>query len=61
MENCRGEEKLINEMTIALDRLRQDVQADVEKANRQYENALNALKMLRKTDYDEIHTFRQPP
>ncbi len=48
-------------MTIALDRLREDVQADVEKANPQYENALNALKMLNKSDYDEIRTFRQPP
>jgi hypothetical protein len=48
-------------MGVALDRLRQDVQADVEKANPQYENALNALKMLSKSDYDEIRTFRQPP
>ncbi len=61
VEDCREEEKLINEMTIALDRLRQDVQADVEKASPQYENALNALKMLSKSDYDEIRTFRQPP
>jgi hypothetical protein len=48
-------------MTIALDRLRQDVQADIEKANPQYDNALNALRMLNKADYDEIRTFRQPP
>ena len=61
MEDCREEEKLINEMGIALDRLRQDVQADVERANPQYQNALNALKLLSKTDYDEIRTFRQPP
>jgi len=49
-------------MSIALDRLRQDLQAeDAEKANPQYENGLNALKMLNKVDYDEIRTFRQPP
>jgi dynein heavy chain len=49
-------------MSIALDRLRQDLQAeDAEKANPQYENGLNALKMLNKIDYDEIRTFRQPP
>ncbi|CAF1088574.1 unnamed protein product [Rotaria sordida] len=61
VDDCREEEKLLNEMSIALDRLRQDVQDDVEKANPQYENALNALKMLNKADYDEIRTFRQPP
>jgi len=48
-------------MTIALDRLRQDIQADIEKANPQYDNALNALRTLNKADYDEIRTFRQPP
>ncbi|CAF4961095.1 unnamed protein product, partial [Rotaria sp. Silwood1] len=61
VDDCREEEKLLNEMSIALDRLRQDVQDDVDKANPQYENALNALKMLNKADYDEIRTFRQPP
>ncbi|CAF3428145.1 unnamed protein product [Rotaria socialis] len=61
VEDCREEEKLLSEMSIALDRLRQDAQADVDKASPQYENALKALKMLNKADYDEIRTFRQPP
>ncbi|UJR29306.1 hypothetical protein I4U23_010520 [Adineta vaga] len=61
VEDCREEEKLINEMKIALDRLKKDVEAAVENANPQYENALNALRLLNKADYDEIRTFRQPP
>ncbi len=48
-------------MNVALNRLRQDVQADVERANSQSENALHALRILNKADYDEIRTFRQPP
>ena len=48
-------------MGLALERLREDVQADVNQANPQYENALAALRMLNKSDYDEIRTFRQPP
>ena len=61
MEDCREEEKLLNEMRVALDRLRKDVEEAVESANPQYENALNALRLLNKADYDEIRTFRQPP
>ena len=61
MEDCREEEKLLNEMRIALDRLRKDVEEAVESASPQYENALNALRLLNKADYDEIRTFRQPP
>lgn len=61
MEDCREEEKLINEMSLALERLREDIQSHVNQANPQYENALNALRMLNKSDYDEIRTFRQPP
>ncbi len=61
MDDCREEEKLLNEMRIALDRLRKDAEAAVANANPQYENALNALKLLNKADYDEIRTFRQPP
>ncbi|UJR28892.1 hypothetical protein I4U23_010112 [Adineta vaga] len=61
VEDCLEEEKLINEMKIALERLKKDVEAAVENANPQYENALNALRLLNKADYDEIRTFRQPP
>ena len=61
MEDCREEEKLLNEMRTALERLKKDVEAAVENANPQYENALNALRLLNKADYDEIRTFRQPP
>ena len=61
MDDCREEEKLLNEMSLALDRLRQDIQADINKVNPQYENALNTLKTLNKADYEEIRSFRQPP
>ncbi|CAF1139632.1 unnamed protein product [Adineta steineri] len=61
VDDCREEEKLLNEMLTALERLRKDVEAAVADANPQYENALNALKQLNKADYDEIRTFRQPP
>ncbi|CAF1514427.1 unnamed protein product, partial [Adineta ricciae] len=61
VEDCREEEKLLNEMRTALERLKKDVEAAVENANPQYENALNALRLLNKADYDEIRTFRQPP
>ena len=61
MEDCREEEKLIHEMSLALDRLREDIQADLSQAQPQYENALKALRLLKKIDYDEIRTFRQPP
>lgn len=61
MDDCREEENLINEMSLALERLREDIQSNLDKANPQYEMALNALKMLNRSDYDEIRTFRQPP
>lgn len=61
VDDCREEEKLLNEMRAALDRLRKDVEEAVQSANPQYENALNALRLLNKADYDEIRTFRQPP
>ena len=61
MEDCREEEKLLNEMRTALERLKKDVEAAVGSANPQYDSALNALRLLNKADYDEIRTFRQPP
>ena len=61
MEDCREEERLLDEMNAALKQLRDDVQSDLDRANPQYDEALNALRLLKKSDYDEIRTFRQPP
>lgn len=52
---------MLDEMEVALKQLRRDVQSDFDRANPQYDKALNALRSLKKSDYDEIRTFRQPP
>ncbi|CAF0879568.1 unnamed protein product, partial [Didymodactylos carnosus] len=61
LEDCREEERLLEEMATALEKLKKDMQEDFSKANPQYEAALSAVQALKKADYDEIRTFRQPP
>jgi len=63
VEDCRQEEKLIENMNIALEKLRVEVKMDSGQnaANPQYELALKAIQSLDPNNFNELKTYRQPP
>lgn len=65
MDECRLEEKLIEDMNANLERLRTAVnlesQSQTISSSPQYEMALKAIESLSKADFSELKSFRSPP
>lgn len=65
VDECRLEEKLIEDMNANLERLRTAVnlesQSQTISASPQYEIALKAIESLSKADFTELKSFRSPP
>jgi hypothetical protein len=63
--DCKIEEKLINDMSTALEQLRKEVNTDNHELKNmytpQFEIALSALKSLNVQSFVELRSFRQPP
>ncbi|CAF0731757.1 unnamed protein product, partial [Brachionus calyciflorus] len=65
VNECRKEEALVDEMSQALEKLKQDVMKDVNEFNKsftpQYELAVKAIESLSETSFSELKSFRSPP
>ncbi len=65
VNDCKIEEKLINDMNMALEQLRKEVNKDNHELKNmytpQFEIALSALKSLSVQSFMELRSFRQPP
>ena len=65
VDECRKEEKLIEEMSAVLESLRSDVSQDSQNmnslANPQYELAINAIQSLSGSAFNELKSYRKPP
>ena len=65
IEECRKEEKLVDEMSKALEKLKQDVSRDTQDVNNllspQYEMALKAIESLNEACFNELRSYRAPP
>lgn len=63
--DCKKEEKLIEEMTMALEKLKHDVNNESHELKNlytpQFDIALAALKSLSKQSFVELRSFREPP
>lgn len=65
VDECRKEEQLVNEMGVALEKLKADANQefqDIKSAkNPQYESAVKAVQSLDLNAVHELRTYRQPP
>ena len=65
VDECRAEEKLIEQMNAALEKLRAGVNTDSQTLaahlSPQYEMALSAVTTLSEADFEELRSYRAPP
>ncbi len=65
IEECRKEEKLVDEMSKALNKLRADVSNDTQDYKNvispQYEMAMKAIESIDVTQLNELKSYRSPP
>ena len=63
-DECRKEEKLVEEMSAALEKLKADVNkdaTDINNSGKQYENALLAVQSINEQCLNELKSYRAPP
>ncbi len=61
---CRKEEKLVDEMSVALEKLKADVNkdaTDINNSGKQYEMALLAVQSINEQCFNELKSYRAPP
>ena len=61
---CRKEEKLVEEMSIALEKLKADVNkdaTDINSSGKQYDMALKAIQSINEQCFNELKSYRAPP
>lgn len=65
VEECKKEEKLVDEMSVALEKLKTEVNKDAHDFNNlyshQYELALKAIESLSEASFSELRSYRLPP
>jgi hypothetical protein len=65
IDECRKEEKLVDEMSKALEKLRADVSSDTQDYKNlispQYEMAMKAIESIDATQLNELKSYRSPP